>query len=91
MRYPLKQRDGDPMIESRSGAEGLGGFHAKVLGSRGEFGIIAGQGNSVSRSMRDLDSIGQTNGSHECLQFMKAVGPLPEDAERKVDLGRSHE
>jgi hypothetical protein len=79
------------MIESRSGAEGLGSFHAKILGSCGEFGIIAGQGNSVSRSMGDLDSIGQTNGNHECLQLMKAVSSLPKDAERKVDLGRSHE
>jgi hypothetical protein len=41
--------------------------------------------------MGDFDSIGQTNRKHECLQFMKAVGPLPKDAERKVDLGRSHE
>jgi hypothetical protein len=79
------------MIQTGGGTESLGGFDAEIIAPWREFRIIAGQGNPMTIPMADLDRISKADGHHECLQFMETVRSLPEDSERKVDLGRSRE
>ena len=91
MRDPLHEGNGHPVRDPRLFAESLHGLHAEVLRSRWEIRIIANQGDAVSRHGGDLDLVGKLDRHHQGLQFMKAVRALSQNAERKVDLGRSGE
>ena len=75
------------MIEARCYPEGPSGFYAEIILAGGEFRIVADKGDSLADSVGDLKRVGKLDRSHERLQLMESIGALPENAERKVDLG----
>ena len=79
------------MLKPRSLAKRLRGPHAKIFGTCGKIGMIAGETDPPAGVMHHLDLIEKRDRGHQRLDLMESVGTFPENAERKVDLGRSGE
>src|SRR5262249_32706704 len=62
-------------------------LHGEVVVAGGQGGVGAGEVD-VARLQLDLDFIRQRDRRHERLQLVKAVGPLAQDVEIEIDLGR---
>ena len=91
VRNPFEQADCNAIIQPHLLQECHGCLHAEILGSSRDPRIVTGECYLLAAPVSNLDLIGKHNGRHEGLQFMETVGTFPEDAERKVDLGRCGE
>lgn len=64
------------------------GFDHEVVLACSKVGIRAGERGIIAfAQVLDGDRVKNSDWSHPSCQFVKSVLPLPEDAEREIDLG----
>jgi len=70
-------------------AEEPGGPDYKVVIAHRQRGVVAGELQFSCVAMRQVERVENRQWADEAFDFMKTVVSSPQDAERKVDLGRS--